>query len=36
MKNRGRFDILGEILEVANERSGTTRTKIMYRVQGIS
>jgi predicted transcriptional regulator len=31
MKNRGRFDILGEILEVANERSGTTRTKIMYR-----
>ena len=31
MKNRSRFDILGEILEVANERSGTTRTKIMYR-----
>jgi predicted transcriptional regulator len=31
MKNRTRFDIISEILEVANKSGGTTRTKMVYR-----
>jgi predicted transcriptional regulator len=31
MKNRTRFDIISEILEVANKSDGTTRTRIVYR-----
>jgi predicted transcriptional regulator len=32
MRNRGRFEIVGDILQAANESSGgATRTKIMYK-----
>jgi predicted transcriptional regulator len=31
MRHRTRFDIISEILDAANERSGAGRTKIMYK-----
>ena len=31
MRNRSDIDIMGEILDAANERSGAGRTKIMYK-----
>jgi predicted transcriptional regulator len=31
MRNRSDIDIMGEILDAANERSGLGRTKIMYK-----
>ncbi len=31
MKQRSSIDIMGEILEVANDRSGIGKTKIMYK-----
>jgi predicted transcriptional regulator len=31
MRQRSNMDIMGEILDAANERSGAGRTKIMYK-----
>jgi predicted transcriptional regulator len=31
MRHRSRMDIISEILDAANERSGAGRTKIMYK-----